>query len=89
VIVEVVQHDAILTIDAAGRIDSWNASGERLFGRSQADVLGRPLIDLMQLGTDAIDDLLQVAVGVGWNETEGWTRGHDDEPFYADTMVSA
>ena len=35
--------DGIVTADADGRIVGWNASAERLFGYSQAEVRGRPL----------------------------------------------
>src|SRR5438046_822974 len=37
--------DAVITIDAQGRITSWNPQAERLFGWPEADVLGRRLSD--------------------------------------------
>jgi two-component system sensor kinase FixL len=39
--------DAIIVIDAHGRIESFNAGAERLFGHSEADVLGRNVDMLM------------------------------------------
>jgi two-component system sensor kinase FixL len=33
--------DAVVVIDARGRIESFNRAGERLFGYSQSDVIGR------------------------------------------------
>ena len=37
--------DAGITIDARGRITTWNPQAERLFGWPEADVLGRLLSD--------------------------------------------
>jgi PAS domain S-box-containing protein len=39
--------DAVVAIDAAGRILEFNAAAERCFGRRRADVLGRPLDELV------------------------------------------
>lgn len=41
----IVSHalDAVVTIDADGRITSWNPQAERLFGWSQEEILGRRL----------------------------------------------
>src|SRR6188474_2907488 len=35
--------DVIVTVDEAGHIASINATGQRVFGHSESDVLGRPL----------------------------------------------
>ncbi|HWG94554.1 MAG TPA: PAS domain S-box protein, partial [Mycobacteriales bacterium] len=37
-----VSADAICTEDADGRVTSWNAAAERLYGRSAAEMLGAP-----------------------------------------------
>jgi len=39
--------DAVVTIDAEGRIRSWNPGAAKLFGYSQEEVLGRPVTLLM------------------------------------------
>ena len=39
--------DAIVTADRTGRIASWNAAAERLFGYAADEVVGRPLTILM------------------------------------------
>ena len=39
--------DAIITIDAAGRVQEWNASAERLFGYSRQDAMGRAMEELI------------------------------------------
>jgi len=42
--------DAIVSADAQGRIVSWNAAAERLFGYAASDAVGRPLTILMPEG---------------------------------------
>ena len=40
-IVQEISQDAVLTLDAAGQITSWNQGAERLLGWSAAEVVGR------------------------------------------------
>ena len=42
--------DAIVSADAQGRIVSWNAAAERLFGYTAGNVIGRPLTILIPEG---------------------------------------
>lgn len=37
--------DAVITMDAEGRIQDWNGNAERMFGWSAAETRGRPLAD--------------------------------------------
>jgi diguanylate cyclase (GGDEF)-like protein/PAS domain S-box-containing protein len=47
--------DVILTIDQAGHIATINATGQRVFGHAQHDVIGRPLSFLLpQLGNQEV-----------------------------------
>ncbi len=39
--------DAMLSVDRADRVETWNPGAERLFGRSERDVVGRSVDDLM------------------------------------------
>ncbi|MFL6620397.1 MAG: EAL domain-containing protein [Povalibacter sp.] len=54
--------DAIITVDEAGHITSVNATGQRVFGHTESDVLGRPLSFLLPQLAEAdisqqLDDL--------------------------------
>jgi diguanylate cyclase (GGDEF)-like protein/PAS domain S-box-containing protein len=86
VIVEMVHDYAIYTIDRAGLVDSWNASGQRLFGLTTAEATGRPLTEIVSV--DHLDDALEAAVFAGWHRIEGWAAASPGQPFYTDTMIS-
>jgi diguanylate cyclase (GGDEF)-like protein/PAS domain S-box-containing protein len=58
--------DAIITVDVDGRIETCNRTGERLFGHSQSQIIGKTL-DLIMPGLDsggAKDFLERVATNV-------------------------
>jgi len=40
-------HDAIITGSGDGRIVGWNPAAERLFGHTEAEILGKPISELM------------------------------------------
>ncbi len=89
--------DVILTVDASGYIESFNPTGERVFGYSQAEIIGRPLAFLLpDLGTGSAkipDRLEQLAlksddthVDLAAHETTG--RSKSGERFAAELAVS-
>ena len=56
--------DAIITVDETGHIETFNPTGERIFGYSQAEVVGRTLDELVpEAGTQGTvaDYLLRLA----------------------------
>lgn len=85
-IVEMVREYAIYTIDRVGIIDSWNASGERLFGLTTSQAVGRTLDQLVSV--ERLPDVLDAAIFAGWYRIEGWTLSSPGDTFYTDTMVS-
>jgi diguanylate cyclase (GGDEF)-like protein/PAS domain S-box-containing protein len=40
-------HDAVISIDAQGRVSQWNRAAERLFGWSPIETIGQPVADLI------------------------------------------
>ncbi len=66
--------DAILGLDSAGRIESWNRGAELLFGYSADEIGGRPLSDLLGGGEAAEVELRWLADMV---RQVGFVRGHE------------
>ncbi len=86
-IVDTVHEYAIYTLDASGRVDSWNASGERLFGLDAPDAVDRTLDELIRV--DDLGELLGTARRAGWHSVETWSTAGPDGPFFTDSNVSA
>jgi diguanylate cyclase (GGDEF)-like protein/PAS domain S-box-containing protein len=56
--------DAIVTIDAAGQIESCNPMGERIFGYARVEILGRTLdFVLPEIDPDAVPHFLERLAG--------------------------
>ena len=89
--------DVILTVDDSGYIESFNPTGERVFGFAQAEVIGRPLRfllpDLSPVSGRIAERLEQLAirsddtlVDLASHETVGRTKA--GERFAAEIAVS-
>lgn len=85
-LVDVVSEFAIYTIDLAGFVDSWNASGERLFGLTKEQAIGQRLDQLV--GVRGVSDVLASSVLAGWNSIEGWALQSVGHAVYTNTMIS-
>jgi PAS domain S-box-containing protein len=73
--------DAILSLDRAGRVASWNRGAERLFGYEASEIVGRPLKDLLP-DADKLFQKLQRNRIVQNFETTGLTK--DEYPITVD-----
>jgi PAS domain S-box-containing protein len=52
--------DAIIGIESSGEIWEWNPSAERIFGFTEAEVLGRPIVSLLSThGSGLLDGISQ------------------------------
>ena len=69
-----ISADAILSLDAAGRIAAWNPGAESLFGFLEEQVLGQPLSALMGGGQAAEAEFRWIDETV---RREGFLRGHE------------
>jgi diguanylate cyclase (GGDEF)-like protein/PAS domain S-box-containing protein len=57
--------DAIVTVDDAGQVETFNPTGERIFGYAPAEILGRPLEFLLpDIGSGTRDFLERLATKV-------------------------
>ncbi|HYF55217.1 MAG TPA: diguanylate cyclase [Salinarimonas sp.] len=83
---------ALLSLDATGRINAWNPSGERQTGFPEREVLGRTL-NLFLLPEDAVQgralDQIEHARRDGWHIDEGWRRRRDGSRYWCQSLVSA
>ncbi len=79
--------DAIVTLDEAGHIETFNPTGERIFGYSQAEILGRTLdrllpemqsngsIDFLERCAAKIEDThVDLAAHQTWGRTKDGSR---------------
>jgi PAS domain S-box-containing protein len=66
--------DAILSVDPAGRIESWNRGAELLFGYVEGEMRGRPLSELFSDGQGAAVELRWLMDTV---RQAGYIRGHE------------
>jgi diguanylate cyclase (GGDEF)-like protein/PAS domain S-box-containing protein len=88
--------DVILTVDDHGLIDTFNPTGERVFGYLRSEVYGRPLAYLLpdfgeeRAAIDRLDQLAQRAddthLDLAAHETVGRTK--EGERFAAELAVS-
>ena len=81
---------AILNVDGDGRVCDWNASGERLFGYTSAEAIGKHASEVVTAGKPnaaAFSNRLQQARHDGWHLDEGWRRRADGDRFWGTCMV--
>ncbi|MET7423565.1 ATP-binding protein [Dactylosporangium sp. NPDC005555] len=57
--------DAFVSLDATGTVHAWNLAAERMFGRSAAETLGRPMDVVAEADRAAFAAWLDGAVGSG------------------------
>jgi PAS domain S-box-containing protein len=71
---------AILMLDAQGRVASWNAGAQRIYGYGADEIVGAPIAPERELETAARD---------GHFEEEGWRTRKDGSAFWAHVVVTA
>lgn len=83
---------AILLLDTAGRVASWNAGAERIKGYSAAEILGRHFSRFYPeeaRSAGVPDSALQRAEREGNCRQEGWRVRKDGTRFWADVVITA
>lgn len=89
-VLDAVRDYAIITLDAAGMVRSWNHGSEAMRGFTAAEVIGQP-VSMFYTPEDQAADLaareLQAARDGGRFETEGWRVRKDGSRFWASVVV--
>jgi PAS domain S-box-containing protein len=79
-----VKDYALLTVDRAGRVTSWNSGAERLFGYTEAEIMGQGsscLVAPENVHREALRQAILEASQSGSVECEGWRVRKDGTRF--------
>ena len=91
-LVKNIKDHALFTLDAQGRVTSWNVAAEQVLGYTEAEVMGRHF-SFIFTPEDRRQDLpeaeLRTAREEGRAEDERWHLRKDGERFWALGIVSA
>ena len=82
---------AIFMVDAGGRVTTWNAGAERIFGWSEAEVLGRPFSHFYsdkETASTRVSENLESALAAGRVAAEEWRVRKDGSEFLADVTTT-
>ncbi|WP_207482885.1 response regulator [Arenibaculum pallidiluteum] len=87
-----IEDYAIFMLDAAGRVTSWNAGAQKIFGYTEEESADLALDVLVpREGADGASaaELLETAARTGRARHEGWLTRKDGERLCADVLVTA
>jgi PAS domain S-box-containing protein len=90
-LLEAVRDYAVIQLDPAGRVATWNAGAARILGWSEADVLGRPFADFAAAGDRSAGvpaAELREAATTGRSERSGWRERADGTRFWAEVVIT-
>jgi len=91
-LIEAVEEYAIFTLDAEGRVRSWNPGAERIKGYGSEEILGEP-VSTFYTGSDRAAGVparnLAAARREGSVEDEGWRVRADGSRFWASVTITS
>jgi PAS domain S-box-containing protein len=90
--IEGVRDHAILLLDPAGRVVSWNASAARLKQYDETDIVGRHFSQFYieeDRARGEPEQAIKQAALEGKHETEGWRVRKDGSRFWASAVINA
>ena len=90
-LVENVRDYAIVALDLAGRVVSWNVGAERIHGYGAEEIVGRHFSVFHPEASppEHYDALLRGAASAGSHESEGWRLRKDGSRFWASGFITA
>jgi PAS domain S-box-containing protein len=92
VLVEGVKDHAIVGLDVAGVVSTWNTGAERLNGYAAKEIIGRNFSCFYppaELEARVPSETLRQAARDGMIENEGWRVRKDGTQFWADVVITA
>jgi len=84
-LVESIRDYAIVMLDPAGQITTWNAGAQRIQGFSADEAIGR---HLSLIAPQNADELLRAAAANGRIEQEGWYSRKDRSRIWANLVLT-
>src|SRR4051812_33179692 len=91
-LVDAVTEYAIIMLDPAGQVASWNRGAEQLTGHRAEEALGHPLSIFYSpedVAAGAPGTALATAAREGRHQGEGWRVRKDGSRFWASALVAA
>ena len=91
-LVENVRDCALFSVDLSGNITEWNPGGERIFGYSACEIVGRSAIDVLAADEEAKTILRQDLENARKEEgawAEAWLKRKNATKFYATWTTNA
>src|SRR5947207_11867612 len=83
-----VRDYSMVMIDLEGRVITWNAGAENLFGYRAEEMVGRHLSRVYAEGDGALATEMARAVKHGTFEVEGWRVRKDGSRFLASALTT-
>jgi len=83
---------AIVLLDPQGRVTSWNAGAERIFGYAASEIVGQPFEALHTPESRSAGlpgQALKAATDEGRDEETGWRLGKHDQRVWTRTILEA
>jgi PAS domain S-box-containing protein len=89
-----VKDYALYTVDRTGCVTSWNSGAERIFGHTEAEMLGQDSERLILMGTENVqrqsrEEDIAKAERTGWAAYEGWLVRKDGTRFLGAGTLAA
>jgi PAS domain S-box-containing protein len=82
---------ALVLVDPAGRVQTWNRGAEKMYGHAAGELLGQHvsiLLPVDERGDHRFEHELGQALLIGHHEDEGWHLRQDGTRFWASVIVS-
>jgi PAS domain S-box-containing protein len=81
--VEQISAHAIVVLDSAGIVRSWNAGARRITGYTEREAVGRPLSEFLR------EDLVAQAMKAGHASMQGWLVRKGGKTLWTANVVQA